>query len=53
MKPLTMALALITGALWVWLILPRRRMSVVLLDETDTMGDYGAYPVSRMSAHIH
>jgi len=52
-KPLTMTLALLAVVFCIWRILPRCRMSVVLLDETDTMGDYGAYPVSRRLAHIH
>lgn len=53
MKPLTMALALISGALWVWLLLPRRRIAEPLIDETDRMGDYGAYPVSRTNTYVH
>lgn len=53
MKPLTMALALIAGALWVWLVVPRKRVEVALLDETDSMGDYGAYPVARIARYVH
>jgi len=55
MKPLTMALALLAGALLVWVIVPRKRTwtAGAKPDLTDMMGDYGAYPVARLGEYVH
>ena len=57
MRPLTMALALLAGLAFVWVV-GRHAEEAAEQDETDRVGDYGiieedAYRIGRVGAYIH
>jgi len=56
-RPLTMALALLAGLAFVWVV-GRHAEEAAEQDETDRVGDYGiieedAYRIGRVGAYIH
>lgn len=58
MRPVTMALALLAGLAFVWIVGRHVEVEAVQQDETDDAGDYGiieqdAYRVGRVGAYIH
>ena len=58
MRPVTMALALLAGLAFVWIVSRHVEVEVDEKDETDGAGDYGiieedAYRIGRVGAYIH
>jgi len=58
MRPLTMALALLAGLAFVWVVSRQVEVEVEDDDDRNNVGDYGiieedAYRIGRVGAYIH